>query len=142
MNKKEKAKRSYFTLTLVCKNARLLLTFSILCTRIRPLLGLPSFSPEIISSSLSNLMPSARSTNKSTTSILACNNQKNQLATLRKFCSVDTIRSKYFTFARNEFIHFVKVFFWMCKRSSCSVLMRSFSNLCMPSRCVMFAPFD
>lgn len=41
------------------------------------------------------------------------------------------------TLTKNEFIHFVKVFFWMCKRSSCSVLMRSFSNLAMPSRCVM-----
>lgn len=59
-------------LTLVCKNARLLLTFSILCTRMRPLFGLPSFSEDIISSSLSSFMPSARSVNRSSTSILAC----------------------------------------------------------------------
>lgn len=65
-----------WTLTLVCKNAKLLLTFSILCTRIRPLFGLPSFSPEIISNNFSSLMPSARSTNKSTTSILACMKRK------------------------------------------------------------------
>lgn len=43
------------------------------------------------------------------------------------------------TLIRNEFIHFVNVFFWMCKRSSCSVLIRSFSNLMMPSRWVMLA---
>lgn len=58
-------------LTLVCKNARLLLTFSILWTRMRPLFGLPSFSDDMISSSFSSLMPSARSVNRSSTSILA-----------------------------------------------------------------------
>ena len=58
--------------TLVWRKAKLLLTFSILWTRILPLLGLASFSPEIISSSLSSFLPSARSTNRSSTSIRAC----------------------------------------------------------------------
>lgn len=55
-----------------------------------------------------------------------------------KMCVLVCINSKSITFDKNEFIHFVKVFFWMCKRSSCSVLIRSFSNLAIPSRCVMF----
>lgn len=58
--------------TFVWRNARDLFTFSILCTRMRPLLGLASRSPEMISSSFSNFLPSARSVNKSSTSIRAC----------------------------------------------------------------------
>lgn len=58
--------------TFVWRNARDLFTFSILCTRIRPLLGLANRSPEMISSNFSNFLPSARSVNKSSTSIRAC----------------------------------------------------------------------
>lgn len=60
-------------LTFVCRNAKLLFKFSILWTRMRPLLGFPSFSPEMISSSFSSLIPSAKSTKRSSTSIFACN---------------------------------------------------------------------
>lgn len=44
----------------------------------------------------------------------------------------------FITFSRNEFIHFVNVFFCMCNRSSCNVFIRSFSNFCTPSRVVIF----
>lgn len=42
-----------------------------------------------------------------------------------------------FTLSRKEFIHFVKVFFCMASRSSCSALMRPCSNLMTSSLCVM-----
>ena len=51
--------------TFVDKNLRDLPTFSIICTRRTPLFGLPRFSPEMISSSLSSNLPSAKSLNKS-----------------------------------------------------------------------------
>lgn len=65
----------HFELALVWRNARLLLTFSTLCTLILPLFGLPSFSPEMISKSLRSFLPSAKSVNRSSTSIRACANQ-------------------------------------------------------------------
>ena len=45
----------------MCKNARHLLTFSILWTLSFPEFGLPSFSPEIISSSRMSSLPSLKS---------------------------------------------------------------------------------
>ena len=41
------------------------------------------------------------------------------------------------TLSKNELIHFVKVFFWMSSRSSCSDLMRLCSNLRASSLCVI-----
>lgn len=64
--------------TFVWRNAKLLLTFSILCTRMRPLFGLPSFSEDIISNNFSNLMPSAKSVNRSSISIFAFKKGKEQ----------------------------------------------------------------
>lgn len=58
-------------ITLVWRNARDLFTFSILWTRMRPLLGLANRSPEMISNSFSSFLPSARSVNRSSTSIRA-----------------------------------------------------------------------
>lgn len=126
--------RSRKPLTFVCKKAKLLFRFSILWTRMRPLFGLPSFSPEIISSNFRSFTPSAKSTNRSSTSIFAWNKNK-QILNMRKWMTGPTVWQQ--TLTKNEFIHFVNVFFWICKRSSCSVLIRSFSNFAMPSRCVM-----
>jgi len=58
-------------ITLVWRNAKDLFTFSILWTRMRPLLGLANRSPEMISNSFSSFLPSARSVNRSSTSIRA-----------------------------------------------------------------------
>lgn len=41
------------------------------------------------------------------------------------------------TFNKNEFIHFVNVFFWICNRSSCRAFIRPCSNLSTSSRCVI-----
>lgn len=45
--------------------------------------------------------------------------------------------SSVFTLVKKEFIHLVKVFFWMWSRSSCNTLMRPCSNLSTSSRCDM-----
>lgn len=57
--------------TLVARNLRHLLRFSTFWTRMIPLLGVPSFSPEMISSSFISILPSARSVNRSRISIRA-----------------------------------------------------------------------
>ena len=56
------------------------------------------------------------------------------------FCDWDEgWRRRLLTLIRNEFIHLVKVFFWMCSRSSCRTLMRPCSNLSTSSRCDIFS---
>jgi len=49
----------------------------------------------------------------------------------------ENVNIKFHTFSKKEFIHFVKVFFCMASRSSCSALMRPCSNLITSSLCVM-----
>lgn len=46
------------------------------------------------------------------------------------------------TLIKNEFIHLVKVFFWMWSRSSCRTLMRPCSNLSTSSRCDIVSDDD
>ena len=88
--------------TLVWRNARHLLTFSILWTLIFPELGLPSLSPEIISSSRIKYLPSAKSVNRSLISIRLL--------------------------LRKELTHLVNVFFCIESRSSCRARIRPFSK--------------
>ena len=52
-------------LTLDFRKVKHFKTFSTFCTRISPLFGLPTFSPEIVSKSLIRIFPSAKSVNKS-----------------------------------------------------------------------------
>ena len=92
-------------LTLVCKKARLLLTFSILWTRIRPLLGLANFSPEMISSSLSSFLPSARSTNRSSTSMRACHSTNH--------FNYSSIALHYSFFFSSKITYFIFLTVWM-----------------------------
>lgn len=64
--KKKKFFHSFLNyLTLVARNFRHLFTFSTFCTLSMPLLGRPSCSPEMISSSFMRILPSAKSVNRS-----------------------------------------------------------------------------
>ena len=84
--------------TFVLRKVRHLFKFSAFCTRRSPLLGLPRFSPEMISSSFMRIFPSAKSLNRSWISSRAWNRELHTCITYISCCIVIHIVSSLFKY--------------------------------------------
>lgn len=102
--RRRQAMLSGICITLVWRNARDLFTFSILWTRMRPLLGLANRSPEMISNSLSNFLPSARSVNRSSTSMRAWK-ARSSFDIIQFHERMEISNYKKLLFVKSNFIH-------------------------------------